>query len=232
MFDIPLRPLKDFLASPLLSLVPSTVQPTHITLLAFLAGLGACSYAAAGDAAASTSLFLLNRLLDCMDGGLARARGTSSEVGGFMDLLCDFVVYSLIPLSIASSLGQPENCIETWGRGSWSSIAVLEASFYLNNFVLFYAAAITEKASVRSTKDGRGEHEVTSLNMRPALVEGFESGVFFTAMLAFPSYLFVLAWGMSMCVFIGTVQRIGWLVGVLSREDAQKVKRDTKDKLR
>ncbi|KAI4273163.1 MAG: hypothetical protein LQ337_004835, partial [Flavoplaca oasis] len=35
--------------------------------------------------------WILNRALDCLDGALARHRGTASELGGFLDLLGDFI---------------------------------------------------------------------------------------------------------------------------------------------
>jgi hypothetical protein len=41
--------------------------------------------------------------------------------------------------------------------------------------------------------------------MKPALVEDFESGLFFTAMLAYPQYTKGLSWVMARLVSIGIV---------------------------
>lgn len=107
-------------------------------------------------------------------------------------------------------------------------VALLEGSFYLNNFVLFYIAALVEKANAKvkaSTSDDEGgqglrrhKDEITSLAMRPALIEGFESGVFFTLMLGLPEYVGVVAATMLVGVVVGTGQRVSWLVGTLGRE--------------
>ncbi|KAJ2901738.1 hypothetical protein MKZ38_001410 [Zalerion maritima] len=242
MLDTSLRPLKDRLLAPLLcstNLIPPFVHPLHITLLALLAGLLSCYVAASGPRAvpflllvlppgtaeaASTSLFLLNRLLDSLDGALARQRGLQSELGGFLDLLCDFVVYALVPICVGvgrgtSTSSSSSSSSSSGGVGTpflsnlWLSISLLEASFYLNNFVLFYSAAVLAKLS--RSPPSQGQIHLTSLPLRPALVEGFESAVFFALMLFFPARLAPLAWAMSLLVFAGTVQRVVWLSRVL-----------------
>lgn len=48
----------------------------------------------------SITFWLLNRALDCLDGALARHRNLQSELGGFLDLLGDFIVYALIPICV------------------------------------------------------------------------------------------------------------------------------------
>jgi hypothetical protein len=57
------------------------------------------------------------------------------------------------------------------------ALTLLEASFHVNNFVLFYSAAVAAN---------RKDIELTSVTMRPALIEGFESGLIFTPMLVWP----------------------------------------------
>lgn len=61
------------------------------------------------------------------------------------------------------------------------AVAVLEASFHLNNFILFYVAAMTAK--IKKVEVGRKQASLTSVVMRPALVEGFEARAFFTLMI-------------------------------------------------
>ena len=213
MLDIRLRPLKDKLLLPVLPLIPSKTHPLHVTLLAFLAGLCSCYLASVSSPLLATLFFLLNRFLDCLDGAVARHHNLQSELGGFLDLLGDFVVYSLIPVSVASS-SAASPCNED-GTNVWPSVAVLEATFFLNNFVLFYAAAAVEKLKGRQ----RDEKQVTSMAMRPALVEGVESAFLFVTMLSFPSLLDVVSWLMSLGVMIGTVQRVSWLVVLLGAEE-------------
>ncbi|KAL9025043.1 MAG: hypothetical protein Q9180_007743, partial [Flavoplaca navasiana] len=255
MFDLPLRPLKDTIFTPLCTYIPSPIKPLHITLLAFISGLISCYILAFPS---STSLqpkhinstlplvfWILNRALDCLDGALARHRGTSSELGGFLDLLGDFIVYSLLPISIAygtSSSASPSSSVPSYGgetgdKGVWLAVAVLEATFHVNNFVLFYVAALVEKVGAdlkgqKEDSDGKGERkkaedggkgdkerrrkELTSVSMRPAVIEGFESGVIFTLMIMFPRWIEWLSWMMAGLVAVGIGQRTVWVVRALS----------------
>lgn len=218
MLDSALRPTKETILRPLCNAIPSTITPTHLTLAGFFVGLSSCYFTATSDhkslvgTAIPLTLWLLNRLLDSLDGSLARARGTSMEAGGFLDLLCDFIIYSLIPAAVMYG--------EEIYRGAvdWKSIVFLEISFHINNFVLFYVAAV--EAKVNTSHKNKKKPELTSLVMTPALVEGVESGVLFTLMLAFPRYIGSIAWIMGVAVSIGIVQRLVYLLPVLGTLDS------------
>ena len=210
MFDITLRPLKDGLFDPCCRFVPAAVGPHHITLLAFFAGLLSIYSAASTHHISVLALLFwtLNRLLDCLDGALARYRGTASDLGGFLDLLGDFIIYSILPIAIAH--GYSSGQTPTEAGQTWRAVAVLEATFHVNNFILFYLAATAEKQSKSGQGDIAGKSkskEVTSVMMKPALIEGMESGAIFTAMLAFPSQLGILSWIMATLVTVGIIQR-------------------------
>ncbi len=212
MFDITLRPLKDNLFTPISHHIPLNITPQQITLAAFLSGLISCAFACAGYILPSLVFWAVNRCLDCLDGAVARHRNQQSDLGGFLDLLGDFIVYALIPIAVA--LGNSRT-VRKQHAGDFLVVALLEASFYLNNFVLFYIAALVEKSNAEGLE--RQKDEVTSLAMRPALVEGFESGVFFTLMLASPQNLVPLCWIMLVGVAFGTCQRVRWLITALRR---------------
>ena len=102
MFDIHLRSLKDRIFDPCCRYVPSRTTPLQVTAAAFISGLVSCYYASIASVSASVILWILNRALDCLDGALARHRKTASDLGGFIDLLGDFIIYSLLPISIAA----------------------------------------------------------------------------------------------------------------------------------
>ena len=221
MLDITLRPLKDGLFDPCCQYVPASVSPHHITLLAFLAGLLSVYSAASIPHFSILALFFwaLNRLFDCLDGALARYRGTASDLGGFLDLLGDFIIYSILPIGIAHGYSSEQTPAEA-GQ-TWRAVAILEATFHVNNFILFYLAAIAEKQS----KGGQGDNarkskskEVTSVMMKPALIEGMESGAIFTAMLAFPSQLGSLSWITATLVTVGIIQRTTWAIRALKEK--------------
>ena len=216
MYDNYLRHLKDRLTTPLCQILPSGLTPNHITLAAFISGLLAVSTAALTTSPSNRhwplTFWLLNRLLDGADGTLARARGTATALGGFLDLLGDFIVYSLIPPMLA--LGQERRVAGAVHQSvkvvDWRAVAMLEGTFHINNFVLFYISAVV------STKiDG----ELTSVSMGSALVEGMESGLMFTAMFVWPQHLTILCWGMSAAVIVGIAQRVCFVIPSLRRLD-------------
>ena len=64
-------------------------------------------------------LWLVNRLLDGLDGTLARRSGRQSERGAYADILADVIVYAAIPLGIAA--GQDD-------RAAWIAAGALLAT--------------------------------------------------------------------------------------------------------
>ena len=160
----------------------------------------------------------LTGILDCLDGAVARRRGQTTDLGGFLDLLSDFVVYSAIPICCASSLALDAEHTSVFRL--WLAVAVTEATFHINNFVLFFVAAVMEKRKAEHSKAGKQTDasicELTSVSMRPALVEGSESGAIFTLMLAVPEWTETLCWILSVGVVAGTAQRVLWTVRALT----------------
>ena len=207
MFDVQLRSLKDGIFDPACAHIPGFISPTQVTIAAFFYGLLSCYFATKRQVTLSLTFWFLNRTLDCLDGALARYRKVASDLGGFLDLLGDFIVYSILPMAVAHGFDN--------SSAVWRAVAVLEATFHVNNFILFYIAAVAEKSRA---KDGKASSELTSLMMRPALVEGVESALFFTTMLAFPTAIEILSWTMAGLVCLGIGQRTVWIVGALGIE--------------
>ena len=216
MFDIPLRKVKDRLFEPLVPIIPKAVTPGYVTAAGFIVGMLGCA-ASASPLTAHLGIFLwiTNRVLDCVDGVLARSRGTASDLGGFYDLSSDFVIYSVIPIAIGygrSTVPQSDEYESPNFR--WLGIAFVEATFHINNFMLLYSAAAATK---------RREDEVTSITMKPALIEGFESGIIFSAMFVWPHYIGILSWVMGGLVMIGVAQRFWDVVKILSKSSNDNV---------
>lgn len=225
MFDINLRPIKDSLFDPICNVVPRSISPLQITGAAFLCGIVCCIGAAAGNPACAVGLWTLNRSLDCLDGAVARHRQQSSDLGGFLDLLGDFIIYAAIP--ICCTLGNDIlNPADDWLqiRRQWLAVAVAESSFYVNSFILFFLAAVAEKKIAEEAKQANQKtqsirsKELTSVTMKPALVEGFESGLAFTGMLAFPQWTEHICWVLTAGVIVGIVQRTRNAISALKKD--------------
>lgn len=177
--------------SPIARRTPTAVHPTAISLVGLVIGLGAA--AAAADARFTTALvlWLLNRALDGFDGTLARTQDRHSELGAYVDIVADFIVYAAVPLGIAVGRG---------GRDTWIAVAVLLASFYVNTISWAYLAAFMER---RGASSG-----ATSVVMPVGLIEGAETVVLFALMLAMPQWASAVMWVMAALVAITIAQRV------------------------
>lgn len=175
----------------------STRSPIAITGLGLLAGLAAAGAAAGREYPAALGLWLLNRLLDGLDGVVAREHGRSSDFGGYLDIMADFAVYAALPIGVV--FGQPT-------AGNVAGLVILLASFYINAASWMYLAAILEKRGAGAASRA----ERTTVTMPTALIGGTETILFFAAFLLWPmamGRLFVL---MALLVAVGIAQRLAW----------------------
>ena len=171
--------------------------PLQITLLALLLGISSAVAAAFALWTVAVMLWLLNRVFDGFDGPLARVQQRQSDLGGYLDIVLDFVVYSAIPLGIALALDS---------REVWLVLAVLQATFLVNAASWMYLAAVLERRGHGAASRG----EMTSVTMPRGLVAGTETVVFYTLFLLWPQHFVTLAIIMAAGVTIGIVQRIVW----------------------
>jgi phosphatidylglycerophosphate synthase len=107
LFDAALRPLID---PPLDAvgrrLAAAGVSADALTLGGFAVGLLAIPLLAAGAYGAALVAILINRLADGLDGAVAR-RTRTSDLGGYLDIVCDFLFYAAVVFGFA--LAAPEN---------------------------------------------------------------------------------------------------------------------------
>lgn len=204
MIDRELRPLTGRVLDPLAARVPTAVGPLALSLAAAAIGLGAAGAAWAGLPALAVAAWLLSRLLDGLDGAVARCRGIASDLGGYLDLVLDTVVYAAVPLGIAAHLDE---------RGAWIAVAVLIATFYVNAVSWAVLSAVLEKRAAGAVATG----ERTSVTMPRGLVEGAETIALFTAMLALPDAAPALFWAMAAGVAAGAAWRARVAVSTLGQ---------------
>jgi len=135
-------------------------------------------------------LWLLNRLLDGIDGEVARLRGESSEFGAFVDTVADFFVYG--GFLVALAVQHP---------GSRLALVALFFAYYLNGTVFLALSGILERLK-RERLTERGLH------FRRSLTEGFETIVAGTLFLLLPDHVSIIAWTFAAMVFISAAQRL------------------------
>lgn len=197
MTDRYLRHHKEALLAPIARVTPPAVHPLAITAVAFAVGIGAALAAAAGWFALALGLWLANRVLDGLDGTLARVRERQSALGGYLDILLDVIVYAAIPLGIAWHDGS---------RAAFLAVAVLLASFYVNAISWSYLAALLERRGHGAGATG----EMTAVTMPAGLIEGAETVVLFALALAIPAWSAAIFWAMAAAVGFTALQRAAW----------------------
>lgn len=168
-----------------------------ITAASLLAGVASAGVAASGLPLVALALWLTNRVLDGLDGEVARLDGRQSDLGGYADLLADFTVYALLPIGLAYAQQDP---------AVWRLLAWMLAAFYLNAGSWMLLAALLEKERQRSARPR------TSLHMPTGLIEGAETALLYVLFLLFPNDLPLLFGLTALLVTITAAQRVVWAV--------------------
>jgi phosphatidylglycerophosphate synthase len=191
MFDARLRPLID---PPLNAagrrLAAWGIGANALTVTGMLIGLMAAAALAQGMFALALALIIANRLLDGLDGAVARATGLS-DFGGYLDIVADFVFYVSVPLGFA--LADPANALPA---------AVLLASFTLTGVSFLAFATLAAKRGVETSAHGR-----KSFFYNTGLAEGAETIAVFVAMCLWPVCFAAFAYGYAALCLLTVIQR-------------------------
>jgi phosphatidylglycerophosphate synthase len=171
MLDSHLRPLIDpMLNRAGLALAGAGFRANEITFAGLGLGLAAAAMLAFGlPGGLALVPLLLGRVLDGLDGAVARATGRT-DFGGYLDITCDFAFYGAVPLAFA--LRDPGNAVVA---------AFLLATFYLNGASFLGFAILAEKRGMETAAQGE-----KSLYYSAGLLEGAETIGFFVALCLWP----------------------------------------------
>lgn len=191
MFDAKLRPLID---PPLNAigkrLARAGVSANTLTFAGLVLGLGGAAAIALGEIGLGLALIIANRLLDGLDGAVARAT-KPTPLGGYFDIVADFAFYVSVPLGFG--ILASENTLPA---------LVLVASFVLTG-VSFLAFAVT--AAERG--DETQAHGKKSFFYSTGLAEGGETIAIFIAMCLFPAYFALTAYAYAALCVLTVFQR-------------------------
>jgi len=157
------------------------VEAEALTWTGFVAGVAAAAAVALGAFGWGLALFALNRLLDGLDGAVARVAGATDR-GGFLDITLDFLVYAAIPLGFA--VADP--------AANALAAAVLLFTFVATASTFLAYAVFAAKRGVSTERRGR-----KSLYYLGGLAEGTETAAVLLAMCAFPGAFVALAYGFA-----------------------------------
>jgi hypothetical protein len=118
------RPLAAIVVQPLIA---SPLTPNQVTALAGLAGIAAGGLVFFGESRpllrlAAAALLFAAVVLDCVDGQLARARGTASKTGDMFDGLADLCVNLSVLSAVTYTLARQFGAV-MWGVGAAAMIS-------------------------------------------------------------------------------------------------------------
>ena len=194
MLDKHLRPTLDKVLEPLAQDIAATnVTPDQITLAGALLVVLILLFGWLEWYFVMLAAILANRLLDGLDGALARAKNTSTARGGVLDITCDYVFYAGVPLAFA--LADPANLLPA---------LALVAAFYINAGS-FLGTAIVHAKGGKTPSNAQGEK---SFHHASGLLEGTETILFFAAMCLLPSWFPALAWIFAVLTLYTAVVRL------------------------
>ena len=192
MFDAQLRPLIDRLLNPIgRGLVALGMTANQVTMIGAAFGLIAAGCVAAGLFYPALWFVIANRVIDGLDGAVARA-SRSSDFGGYLDIVSDFIFYSAIPMAFA--VARPETAL---------AAAFLIFSFIGTASSFLGFAILAEKHQV--TTEIRGKKTFYYLG---GLTEGAETVLLLLAMLIWPDYFSIMALLFGLLCWVTTGTRI------------------------
>ena len=166
------------------------LQADQITLAGFIIGIIAGIAIIFGFFLTALCLILLSRMLDGLDGTVARLT-TPTDKGAFLDIALDFIFYSFIPLSFALN----------------DASHALAAAFLIFTFVgtgtsfLAYAS-IAEKRGIKQITVKKG------LFYLGGLTEGTETIAILCAFCIWPDYFTLLAIAFGVLCILTTIMRL------------------------
>ena len=165
-----------------------------LSFAGFALGLAAAAAIATQHFMAGLVLLLLSRLMDGLDGAVARA-SQPTDRGGFLDITLDFLFYAAIPLAFA--IADP--------AANALAAAALLASFMGTGSSFLAFAVLAEKRGLTDTA-----LPDKSFYFLGGLTEATETIAVFAAMCLWPSVFAPLAWGFAALCGVTTALRIGW----------------------
>lgn len=163
------------------------VHADQVTLIGFVIGLLALPLLAMQLWFPALIAILINRILDGLDGALARHQQQDNIAGGYLDICVDFLFYAAIPLGFA--IANPE-------QNALAATVLL--AVFIGTGSSFLAFAIpAEKLNL-----ARPQFANKSFYFLNGLTEGTETIAFFIAFCLWPQYFPTLAYAFA---FLGSI---------------------------
>jgi len=173
------------------------VQPPTLTAAGWLVGVGACVAVARQAWVVGLVLWLLNRLLDGLDGPVARHRG-ATDLGGFLDIVADFSVYGGFVVGVAVAV--PDARL--------GCVALLTAYYVSGTAFLALSSLVERRGGDGADPAGGHSGDGRSLRFVGGLAEGTETVAVYALICLVPGWAVGLVWVFTVAVAVTAVQRV------------------------
>jgi phosphatidylglycerophosphate synthase len=191
VFDVQLRrvidPALDRIAR---TLAKNDIGANALTIFGAVVGLAAAIAISQNSFALALGLVVANRIIDGLDGAVARINGPT-EFGGYLDSLADFLFYVSVPVAF----------------GSAHSVNQMPALLLVASFTLT-AVSFLAFAAIFARKGAVGAHGPKAFIYSTGLMEGGETIAFFVAFCLLPTHFPLLALIFAALCLLTVVQRI------------------------
>lgn len=182
--------------------VRAGLRADMITWSAFALGMAACVAIALGHFVWAIVLMLGSRVLDALDGTVARLT-QATDRGAYLDIVLDFLFYACVPLAFA---------VHAPATNGLPAATLLAAFLGTGASFLAFATLAAKRGMASTTYPEKG------LYFLGGLTEGTETIVCFVLMCLAPTYFPALAYGFAALCAITIVTRIVGGSSLLGRE--------------
>ncbi len=197
MLDKKLQPLTQPVLSSFASIaIKAGISADVASIIGFFFGLIAACLIGFGYFSLALVFFIINRIMDGLDGAIARADKPTYR-GGFLDIVFDFIIYSAIPFAFA-----------VYDRGNSFAACFVIFSF-VGTGTSFLAYGIMH---AQLSEKKKGLFTQKSFYYLGGFIEGTETLIFIIIILCFPSLFSIVALSFGCLCWISTIFRIhaGW----------------------
>ncbi len=184
------------------------IVPNQVSIIGFFMGVLAVPALWKGQYLLALTFIIINRILDGIDGTLARLRGPTDS-GGFLDISLDFIFYSAVIWGFALS-NPAQNSL---------AAATLIFSFVGTGTSFLAFAIMAAKHDIKSIR-----YPQKGFYYLGGLTEGTETITFFVLLCLFPDYFPELSYVFAALCWLTTLLRIVLGYQTLARKEGVKLK--------
>jgi len=171
------------------------ITPNQVSLMGFIIGILMCAFIILDFYLYAFVALILNRLLDGLDGAMARLTAPT-PFGGYIDIVFDFIIYGGFVLSfgLSDSVFLMSSCLLLF--------------LYIGTSSTFLAYAAILKNYDPTFKNESTSEINKGFYYASGLVEGFETIIFMTLCLLAPQFFNIFAFLFSMLCIVTIISRV------------------------